>query len=472
MPLPETFRGLFRDEAAERELGRLGRHVMLPTFSLATTSLRHLRKWYDRLEAIANGQHQGHPNYYSDPETVGLIRRTGDREAALTRAGSLFLETKTEYREDPVRSEYELVRALYFSGISHPARVEQVLSEKRQNLLRFLEACITTPGARVLLRNPKLLAIAEALPQFPGSLQRFLRLPVDQLEEFAQLGEAGFASLWAETNPPPGLGRLAKKIGSDYSRAEERRLHFLMAMALHEIRVDLVRRGRLFDEFSIPEPYANLITERDILELAGNYTDEIRVIEEQGKVLVFLRPDVLPAPSRPRVSVVGVRTLGRRRRVQRTATGRLKQQNVRRRIMEVALAREAEDYAEKMLLGPDHGSRLIRVGHTDRENAPLADSELPGADFYLRNRDINRGVRFFEIKSAVRHLPSSITITKAEYLRAKKCHLEGIPYEIYVVVFLRPEDPPQVLHIPNFAEIASRLAIEELVSFEILIDLN
>jgi len=424
------------------------------------------------LEAIANGQYEDHGNYYSDVEAIGLIRRTGPRRAVLTRAGVLFLSTKSEYRGDPPRAEYQLIRALYFSGFSHPARVEQTLSNKRQNLLRFLDTCVTTPGARAVLRNPKLLAIAEALPQFPGSLQSFLRLPVEQLEVLAELGETDFANLWSETNPPQGLGRLARKIAGDYSRAEERRAHFLMAMVLHEIRVDLIRRGRLFDELRIPAPFSNLITERDFLELADRYTDELRVVEEQGRILVFIRPDVLPVPTAPTVTVVGVRAPSHRPRRQRSTTGRLRQVSTRRRVIEAALGKEAEDYVERMILAPRYGNRLMRVGHTDRESAPLADRNLPGADFYLTGSSSLDGSRFFEIKSSTGKIPTTITITRTEYLRAKKCQVDGLPYEIYIVVFLLPEDPPKVLHIPNFAEIASRLRIDQLVSFELLIDFS
>ncbi|MDO8730371.1 MAG: hypothetical protein Q7J69_04215 [Candidatus Omnitrophota bacterium] len=419
------------------------------------------------MEAIKAGRHEAHGNYYSDVEALGLIKRTNPRQAVLTKAGTSFLGTKREHRDDPARAEYELIRVLYFSGIAHPIRVEQTLSSKRQNLLRFLDACITTPGAKAVLRNPKLLAIAEALPQFPGSLQRFLRLPVDQLEALSELGETGFASLWSETASPQGLGRLSKKIAGDYSRAAERRLHFLMAMVLHEIRSDLIRRGHLFDELQVPAPFSNLVTERDILALADKYTDELRVVEEQGRILVFLRPDVLPAPTAPTVSVVGIRTPGHRLRSPRRVTGRLRQTNTQRRMIEVALGKEAEDYAEKMILAPRYGNRLVRVGHTDRENAPLADGDLPGADFYLTGSDSTRGLRFLEIKSSTGKIPSTIAITRMEYLRAKKCYSDGLPYEIYVIVFLQPEDPPRVLHIPNFSEIASGLTVDQLVSFEL-----
>lgn len=473
MSLPDIFRGLFRDEAAERELGLIGRQVTLPTFNLATTSLRHIRKWYDRLEAIASGQHDDHPNYYSDPESLGLVRRNGRGMGVLTRAGRLFLDTKGTCQDEPARAEYELIRILYFSGINHSADADRFLTEKRQHLLVFLDACITTPAARMILREPKLLAIAEGLPRFPGSLQRFLRLRADDLNALGELGERGFSSLWREEASPAGLGRLAKKIGGDYTRAEIRRSHFLMAMLLHEIRTTLMRRGRLFDQLHIPAPFSNLITEEDVLELCHNYTDELRVMREEGKVMVFLRPDILPTPTAPRVRVIGIRTTRGRPRRTRRATGRVRTGSTGRRVTEAPLAKEAEDYIERMILRPKYRSKLVRVGHTDRESIPLADLELPGADFYVRrNGRQSRGAKYFEVKSAIGRPPASIRITRAEYRRAKKCHSDGLPYEVYVVVFLTPEQTPSVLRIRDFAAKASHLSLDDLSSIEIPIDVS
>jgi hypothetical protein len=470
MPLRDIFRDLFRDPAAERELGLLGRHVTVPTFNLSTTSLRHINRWYDRLQDIADGGHRGHPNFYSDPESPGLIQRVSNR-GRLTKAGCLFLATAPACRNSPARAEFELIKILYYSGLPHRTAVDEFLDGKRQNLLRFLTDCHLSSNSEALLRSPNLLAIAEALARFSGALHRFLELQSEDLSALGALGEAGFKKLWSDTQPPAGLGRLARKIGADYTRAEDRRLHFLVAMVLNEIRQDLVRGGRLFDELRVPQPFSNLVTAKYLLAVHAAYTDEIRVADEEGRILVFLDPQVVASPAAPIITQIGIRVPMRHAGRRGAKKPKVRQPVARRRVIDAVLAKEAEDYIERTILKSKHGRALVRVGHTDREFVLLPDGAIPGADFYVTGKNHKKCIRFCEAKSALHSPPASIRITRGEYARARKCHTAGIPYEIYVVVFLDGATAPKVLHIPDFAAKAAGLTLDHVVSFDLALDL-
>jgi hypothetical protein len=470
MALRDVFRDLFRDPMAERELATLGHHIAVPTFNLSTTSLRHINKWYDRLREIAKGSHSDHPNFYSDPESLGLIERISGR-GRLTRAGELLLSTAPTLRTNPARAEFELIKILYYSGLSHRPAVDEFLNGKRQNLLRFLSDCHLTANSELLLQSPKLLAIAESLPRFPGALHRFLELRSADLTAIGALGEAGFSSLWNERQPPAGLGRLARKIGGDYTRAEERRLYYLVSMTLLEIRKDLLRSGRLFDEIRLPQPFSNLVTPAFLISVHAAYTDEIRIAEEDNRILVFLDPRVVTAPAVPTVTKIGIRVPKRHSGRKGSKEPKVRQPSTRQRMIDQVLAKEAEDYVERAILRPKHGRFLVRAGHTDREFVLLSDGFVPGADFYATEKNPKRGIYFYEVKSAINNAPASIRITRAEYTRAKKCHGEGLPYEIYIVIFLKTAPTPKVLHIPDFAAIAVGLTIDHVVAFDIALNL-
>ena len=140
-------------------------------------------------------------------------------------------------------------------------------------------------------------------------------------------------------------------------------------------------------------------------------------------------------------------------------------------MIDQVLAKEAEDYVERAILRPKHGQSLVRAGHTEREFVLLSDGAVPGADFYVKEENPKRGNCFYEVKSAINNAPASIRITRAEFTRAKKCHGEGLPYEIYVVIFLKTAPTPKVLHIPDFAAMAVGLTIDHTVAFDIALDL-
>lgn len=471
MALQDIFRDLFGDPAAERELASLGHHIAIPAFNLSTTSLRHLSKWYDRLREIDGGGHSDHPNYYSDPESLGLVETTA-KGGRLTKSGNLFLATAPSCRSNPAKAEFELIRILYFSGLPHRRAVNEFLSGKRQNLLRFLTDCHLTSNSELLLRKPKLLAIAETLARFPDALHRFLEMRSGDLEALERLGEKGFSRLWNEARPPLGLGRLVRKIGADYTRAEERRLHFVLSMVLNEIMQDLARRGVLFDELHIPAPYSNLISPTYLVEHHAAYTDDVRIAEEDGRTLVFLSPQIVPLPEKLVITPIGIRVPKKLVGRKAAKSAKVRQPVARRRVIDIVLAKEAEDYIERTVLRPKYVNTLVRVGHTNRETGLLADGSVPGADFYVEDAKRKTCQAFYEVKSALNSVPATIRITRAEYARARKCFSDGIAYEVYVVVFLQDAQAPSVLHIKDFAAKVQALTLDDVVSFEIALDID
>jgi hypothetical protein len=300
-------------------------------------------------------------------------------------------------------------------------------------------------------------------------LYRFLRLRPADLEKFANLGEGRFSRLWHEDTPPAGLGRLARKIGSDYTRAEERRLHVLMAVLLNEVRADLTRRARAFDQLAMPEPFANLVSERDLISLHGKYSNDVRLVMEPGGMVAILSAAVVPVSSSA-PAVIGIRTPRRRPGRGAPTSGAPREPTAQPRLIDMALAKEAEDYVQHSILEPQHGDRLVRVGHTALEFSPLADGAVPGADFYVRSPGSAREAAFYEVKSAATSKPPSIHVTRAEYDRAVKCHGVGTPYELFVVAFERRGGAPTVYRIPDFAARSANLSINYLIGFDLALD--
>ena len=444
----------------------LGNHISLPTFNLSTTSLRHISKWYERLQDISDGVRRQHPNYLSDPESLGLVSRRG-ADVVLTPVGRQFLQTGAVVGDNPARAEYELIDLLYFAGNAHSASTREFLARKRQNLFQFLSLCHPSPTAALLLYNPKLLTIAEALVPFPGAVSRFLDLDRADLMRFERLGERGFTELWGENQPPAGLGRLARKIGADYTRAADRRLHFLMSMLLHVMRDSFMAAGASMAETTIPEPFSRLVTDADLIELSPAYAPDLGFASENGR-LVAIAGSLRSRGRAPGIIEIGVRTPAARAR-RGAGGGRppvVREPSRRIILLDLVLAKNAEDYVERSILRPRYGNDLIRVGHTNLESIPLADGLLPGADFYVP------GVGFFEVKSSVGQRPPTFSITRTEYQRARKCHEERIPYELFVVGLVPGELTPHVYHIPRFAVKASELSINDLVAFDLATDYN
>jgi len=262
MSLSEVFLSLFASPEAKERLASLEEmaHISLPTFSLTTTSLRHLNKWLQRLEDIETGRipTRPHGNFFSDPASIGLVgmqRRT----YILTSAGKEFLSLKGLIANNPAKAEYELVRILYSSKHKHVARVRNLLEEKRSNMVALLQMFRQTPSTPLFLSHPGLLVIAELIAPFPDALHNLLQLDESTLVALESLGEEGFKNLCAGRSYPPGLARMCKKIGSDFTRGEDRRVHFVLSMAILTILPMHQERSGL--RLAIPFPYSNLVTE-------------------------------------------------------------------------------------------------------------------------------------------------------------------------------------------------------------------
>lgn len=470
MPAQE-FASLFTDARARRALTQFGPHTRLPLFNLATTSLRHLNKWLDRLDAINRGVRSTHGNYYSDPASIGLVDATV-QPRALTAAGQAFLAFRAQLRNDPARAEYELLKILYFGGFAHRSQVQEFLSSKRGQLLAVLEQYTPSPSRHVFLDNPRLLVVAELLAGFPGAVPSLLQLPARVLRQLANLGESGFTALCAGGNFPRGLNRLCRRIGGDYTRGEERRLHYLVSMALLTIAQSIPAGTSV--PLAVPHPFSNLLTEMDIYNLHAQYTTDITVwfdgvrfqvttsltiprgvpVGAPQVQLVTLEPQT-NTPAGTGIAAPDDRSRSSRRRARRSRTTV---------IIDQVLSERAEDLAQQRILEPQYGTQLVRVGHTTGETLSLPDGMVPGADFYVINAAGNPG-EFVEIKSVTGNPPFEASFTRAEYLRAERCSLAGIPYRLILV----DVETGRFYEVGNFARGLSTLRLGEVVQFVIRI---
>ena len=129
-------------------------------------------------------------------------------------------------------------------------------------------------------------------------------------------------------------------------------------------------------------------------------------------------------------------------------------------------ASEAEDWVEHRARQVYPGRRIRRIGHTSLERLALDDGFLPGADIIVLDAVGHHPERFIEVKSAVGSFPSSIRLTASELRRAKRCATDGLPYDIWVVVF---GESTSVSVIRNFQQDSVNLTIDDLVSIDIQI---
>ena len=127
-------------------------------------------------------------------------------------------------------------------------------------------------------------------------------------------------------------------------------------------------------------------------------------------------------------------------------------------------ASEAEDWVENRVRQIYHGRCIRRIGHTPLELEVMDDGYLPGADIVVFDALGHDRERFIEVKSAVGTFPFSIRLTASELQRAKRCSEDGLPYDIWVIVF---EDSPSATVIPNFEQNSVQLTIDDLVSLDI-----
>ncbi len=128
-------------------------------------------------------------------------------------------------------------------------------------------------------------------------------------------------------------------------------------------------------------------------------------------------------------------------------------------------ASEAEDWVEQRALQIYPDRCIRRIGHTSLELVALDDGYLPGADLIVLDALGRQPERFIEVKSAVGSFPSSIRLTASELQRAKRCAADGLPFDIWVIVF--DESPPSASVISNFEQDSVNLTIDDLVSLDI-----
>ena len=470
MSLAEIFIHLFDDPEAQRQVQAYHPHARFRNFNLATTSLRHIQKWYDRLSDIDRGIHRPHGNYYSDPQSLGLVTRTGPTSAVLTTAGREFLDTAQLYYNDPSQAEYALNRILYQRG--HALGSAGVfLNRKLTNLREFLRKCRPTPNTSVVLNDDRLLAIAEILSSFGSALEAFLLLDRSDLLAFAELGEGGFNSLLQGVRVSLGYTSLAQRIAADYTRASVRRRNYLLSHLFLEIRHPLVSSRLQLAPLIIPYPYANLVTESAAYEAVSHFTEDITIEPEAGGYIVFLRELVSAQPLLSPPAMRAIRLAARRARspISRAISpSTTRPRTAEAYIVEAPLAVEAENYVERTLRA-DYGDAVWRVGHTQAETVPLPDGLLPGADLIICDND-GKAVRFVEVKSARGDLPPSIRLTAAEYSRALRCRADNVPYDLYVVSFIEDQAAPIVSVLSNFQHAIAGLTLGDVLSMEIRIE--
>ena len=471
MSLAEIFVHLFDDPEAQQQVRAYRPHTRLRTFNLATTSLRHIQKWYDRLSDIDHGVHRRHGNYYSDPQSLGLINTTGPASAVLTSAGREFLNTYQSYYHDPDRAEYSLNKILYYGGYTLGRRASIFLNSKYRNLNEFLRKCRPTSNTRLVLGSDRLLTVAEILSSFGLALEAFLLLNRTDLLAFAELGERGFNALLQGVSVNQGCINLAGRIARDYTRASVRRRNYLLSHLFLLLRSQLISSGSQYLQLASPYPYANLLTERTAYEEVSRFTDDVTIEPEAGGYIVFLREIV---STQPMPVVPSMRTLQLAARRPRTRTpGTTPPMGIRPRavesyFVEAPLAIEAENYVERTLRAV-HGDAVWRIGHTQAETVPLSDGLLPGADIIVQDQ-ARKAARYLEVKSTRGDLPPSIRLTAAEYTRALKCSTDNIPYDLYVVSFAERQLAPSVSLFSDFQVAITGLTINELLSMEIRIE--
>lgn len=467
MTLAQDFATLFEEAAAREKLADLSeaQRTDLPTFNLTTTSLRHLNKWFDRLEEIQTGQVPADPhgNYFSDPATIGLVDAVSQQ---LTPAGAHYLSLKPLLYSDPARAEYELLKILYFSDFDFSHSVTNFLHAKREALNGLLVQFPAAPSRSLFLSDPVLLTIAELLSSFPGAVPRLINLPTNILVDLSELGEDGFKELYSARDLLPGLERLCKRIGNDYTRSRERRLNYLVSMALLSINGTL--QPNVAIALQIPMPFSNILTEVDIYNLHVQYTDDMNVwfdgsVFEVSNSLQAIRLPAAPITRRANILPLDRVPSGRgqaapndQRRSRRRAFHRTRIEI----LVDQAVSERAEDFVEAGILATRQN--LVRSGHRDGESIALPDGMVPGADFYSLDANQNP-IEFIEVKALSGDPPATVAVTRAEFLRARLCVDNNIPYRLVLVNMVSSN----CWEIPDFGKQIASILVENLVQFSV-----
>jgi hypothetical protein len=323
------------------------------------------------------------------------------------------------------------------------------------------------------LTHPKLFVIAELIASFPGAVERLISLPEADLISLEALGENGFKNLCSGAGFPSGLKNLCQRISGDYTRGEERRLHYLMSMCLLTIAQELPSHTSL--SLVVPQPYCNLLTESDIYHFHNQYTNDINVwfdgVNFQVSTSLALPRGARVSPASPLQEVAlqpqttipsGTNIappIHQSRRTRRSA--KRSQVTV---IIDPILAERAEDLVEDTFLQPQYGDRLVRVGHRAGEIIALPDGMVPGADFYVTN-DSPNPIEFIEVKSVTGTPPFNVGFTRAEFLRTQRCTAANISYRLILV----DVTTGHFYEVSNFAASLSILQIGEAIQFVVRI---
>ena len=469
MPLGDKFASLFNNRSARQKLSQLLAHTILPTFNLSTTSLRHVRKWFDRLDEIDRGVVHTHGNFFSDPATIGLVDNSV-RPRVLTPAGRAFLNDKTALYNKPEMAEYQLIKILYFSNHVHNLSVQEFLRKKREHVEHVLMQFSQTSSRPLFLEHPSLLAVAELIASFPGALQGLVNFSQPDLLDLVNLGEEGFKRLCSGPRFPPGTERLCRRIGSDYTRAEERRLHYIVSMALLTIAQVVPRNTSAI--LVVPFPFSNLLTETDVYHLHMKYTSDISIwfdgvtFRVTSLYIPVITPPLPPVPLRgvtllPQTGLPGgtgnaAPTHPNRKRIKSARQSKVTV------VIDQVLSERSEDFIEQTILAPQYGAQLVRVGHRSGETLALPDGMVPGADFYVIDA-AGSPVRFVEVKSISGPPPLDIQLTRAEYLRACRCEGDAIPYQLILVDMATGNS----CEVSNFSASIHVITLGEVLQFSV-----
>ena len=422
--------------------------------------------WFDRLEYIDRGVSRPHGNFFTDPATICLVD-TSVEPPVLTHAGNAFLAFRDTLRNNPLRAEYELLKALYFSEFPLQDKVRRYLDTKRTNLEMVLEQFTPAPTRHLFLMHPKLLAVAELVASFKGAIQGLLAFSEADLLLLEGLGESRLTNLCAGAAFPTGLAALCRRIGGDYTRAEERRLHYLVSMSLLAIAAGIPRDHAR--PLIIPAPYCNLPTEADIYHLHSQYTADITVWFDavDFQVSTSLSPPhqaaILPPPAVLTVSLLPqTRIPSESNSASPTDQRRQSRRSARRTpttiVIDPVISERAEDLVEERLLRPQYATSLVRAGHRSGETIALSDGMVPGADFYVVDES-GEPIEFIEIKSVTGSLPFDVMFTRAENLRARRFAVNALSYRLILV----DVSTGQFYEATKFASALATLVIEETI---------
>lgn len=369
----------------------------------------------------------------------------------------------------PAQAEYQLIKTLYFSNYVHSSSVEQFLRSKQSHMLAVLSQFFQCPSRSLFFSHPQLLVIAELVADFPGSVPKLLNLPKSNLLGLAALGENGFKTLCSGSGFPSGLERLCRRIGNDYTRGKERRLHYILSMALLTIAQTIPTNTA--SPLVVPVPFLNLLTDLDIYNLHMRYTADVNIWFDGASFQVsnlnipMVTPTVqavpLPAvtiqPQTGAPSGTGSAAPNHSSRKRKRAA----RQSKVTVIIDQVLSEHAEDFVEHILYS-QYGVQLIRAGHRRGETLSLPDGMVPGADFYVIDTTGNP-IEFIEVKSISGDPPVDIQLTRAEYLRACRCAADGIPYRLILVDMAHN----QWYEVFNFGSDIPTMTLAEVLQFAV-----